>query len=72
MPGRSKKGRSLGNAEDIGRQTRAYEAAGAKHLVYDLRFRYADWYEQIDLLGKKVYPPSRLRGKSRFDQNSLL
>jgi hypothetical protein len=37
-------------------ERRAHEAAGANHLVYDLRFRYADWYEQIDLLGKEVLP----------------
>jgi alkanesulfonate monooxygenase SsuD/methylene tetrahydromethanopterin reductase-like flavin-dependent oxidoreductase (luciferase family) len=45
-----------GNAEDIVRETRAYEAAGANHVVYDLRFRYADWYEQIDLLGQEILP----------------
>jgi len=61
-----------GNAEDIVRETRAYEAAGANHLVYDLRFRYADWYEQIDLLGKEVLPALEAWGKPRFDQNSLL
>ena len=43
-----------GTPADIARETRAYEEAGADHIVYDLRFRYADWLEQIDLLGKEV------------------
>jgi len=38
---------------------RAYETAGADHIVYDLRFRYADWYEQIELLGREVLPALR-------------
>ena len=45
-----------GTPQDIVRDTRAYERAGADHIVYDLRLRYADWYEQIDLLGKEVLP----------------
>ena len=36
------------------RQTRAYQAVGADLVVFDLRFRYADWYQQIDLLGNEV------------------
>ena len=50
-----------GAPEDIVRDARAYEEAGADHIVFDLRFRYADWYEQIDLLGNIVLPA--LRGK---------
>jgi hypothetical protein len=48
-----------GTPADIVRDTRAYEEAGADHIVYDLRFRYADWLEQIDLLGKEVLPALR-------------
>lgn len=43
-----------GTPDDIAREARAYEQAGADHIVFDLRFRYADWYEQLDLLGKEV------------------
>ena len=43
----------------MARETRAYEEAGADHIVYDLRFRYADWLMQIDLLGKEVLPALR-------------
>lgn len=48
-----------GTPADIVRDTRAYEEAGAGHIVYDLRFRYADWYEQLDLLGQEVLPTLR-------------
>ena len=45
-----------GTPADVIRETRAYEDAGADHIVYDLRFRYADWHEQVDLLGQEVLP----------------
>ncbi|MFQ5850467.1 MAG: LLM class flavin-dependent oxidoreductase [Candidatus Binatia bacterium] len=48
-----------GTPDDIVRDTRNYEEAGLNHIVYDLRFRYADWFEQLDLLGKEVIPALR-------------
>jgi alkanesulfonate monooxygenase SsuD/methylene tetrahydromethanopterin reductase-like flavin-dependent oxidoreductase (luciferase family) len=45
-----------GTPEDIVRGTRAYQIAGADLVVFDLRFRSSDWYQQIDLLGKEVLP----------------
>ena len=48
-----------GTPEDVARDTRRYEEGGLNHIVYDLRFRYADWYEQIELLGKEVLPAVR-------------
>lgn len=48
-----------GTPRDIVRETRAYEEAGAEHIVYDLRFRYADWDAQIELLGEEVLPALR-------------
>jgi len=48
-----------GTPADIVRDTKRYEEAGLNHIVYDLRFRYADWYEQIDFLGKEVLPALR-------------
>jgi probable F420-dependent oxidoreductase len=48
-----------GTAADIACETRAYAEAGAGHIIYDLRFRYADWIEQIDLLGTEVLPALR-------------
>jgi alkanesulfonate monooxygenase SsuD/methylene tetrahydromethanopterin reductase-like flavin-dependent oxidoreductase (luciferase family) len=48
-----------GKPEDIVKDTKEYEKNGLNHIVYDLRFRYADWYEQIDYLGKEVLPALR-------------
>lgn len=48
-----------GKPEDIVKDTKEYEKNGLNHIVYDLRFRYADWYEQIDYLGKEVLPAMR-------------
>jgi alkanesulfonate monooxygenase SsuD/methylene tetrahydromethanopterin reductase-like flavin-dependent oxidoreductase (luciferase family) len=48
-----------GAPADIVRQSATYEAAGANHIVYDLRLRFNDWYAQIDLLGKEVLPALR-------------
>ncbi len=45
-----------GTPADIVRETRAYQAEGADLVVFDLRFRYRDWYEQIELLGEEVLP----------------
>ena len=49
-----------GSPADIVRECRAYEQAGADHIVFDLRLRFSDWYEQIDLLGREVL--TALRG----------
>ena len=48
-----------GSPAEIVRETQAYEQAGADHIVYDLRLRFADWDEQIDLLGREVLPALR-------------
>jgi alkanesulfonate monooxygenase SsuD/methylene tetrahydromethanopterin reductase-like flavin-dependent oxidoreductase (luciferase family) len=45
-----------GTPDDIVRQVRTYYAVGADLVVFDLRFRYPDWYQQIDLLGNEVLP----------------
>lgn len=48
-----------GTAADIIHETRAFEAAGAELVVFDLRLRYRDWYRQIELLGEQVLPELR-------------
>jgi alkanesulfonate monooxygenase SsuD/methylene tetrahydromethanopterin reductase-like flavin-dependent oxidoreductase (luciferase family) len=48
-----------GPPEEIVRETRAFQLAGAYHVVFDLRFRFSDWYQHIDLLGKDVLPALR-------------
>lgn len=45
-----------GTPADIIREGRAYQAAGADLVVFDLRLRYRDWYQQIELLGEQVLP----------------
>jgi alkanesulfonate monooxygenase SsuD/methylene tetrahydromethanopterin reductase-like flavin-dependent oxidoreductase (luciferase family) len=45
-----------GTPADIIRETLAYQAAGADFIVFDLRFRFPDWYQQIDVLGNEVLP----------------
>ena len=48
-----------GSPADIVRESRTYEQLGADHIVYDLRLRFSDWFEHIDLLGKEVLPALR-------------
>ena len=48
-----------GAPAEIAREARAYDKAGADLIVFDLRFRYAEWLEQIELLGKEVLPALR-------------
>jgi alkanesulfonate monooxygenase SsuD/methylene tetrahydromethanopterin reductase-like flavin-dependent oxidoreductase (luciferase family) len=45
-----------GTPLDIIREAQAYQVAGASLIVFDLRFRYSDWYQQIELLAKEVLP----------------
>ena len=53
----------VGSPADIVHGSRAYEAAGADHIIYDLRLRFDDWYEQLDLLGQEALPALRKGGE---------
>jgi alkanesulfonate monooxygenase SsuD/methylene tetrahydromethanopterin reductase-like flavin-dependent oxidoreductase (luciferase family) len=48
-----------GSPDDIVEECRKFEAAGCEHLVFDFRFKFERFFEQIELLGKEVLP--RLR-----------
>jgi probable F420-dependent oxidoreductase len=48
-----------GTAQDIVAATRRYEAAGAEHVIYDLRFRFEDLQFCMDVLGQEVLPELR-------------
>jgi alkanesulfonate monooxygenase SsuD/methylene tetrahydromethanopterin reductase-like flavin-dependent oxidoreductase (luciferase family) len=48
-----------GSPEDVVEECRKFEAAGCEHLVFDFRFKFDRFFEQIELLGKEVLP--RLR-----------
>ncbi len=49
-----------GNPDEAVAQCRKFEAAGVEHLVFDFRFKFDKWFEQIELLGSEVLP--QLRG----------
>ena len=48
-----------GSSTDIVRDTCAFRELGADHIVYDLRLRFGDWFDQIDWLGREVLPALR-------------
>lgn len=48
-----------GNPDDAVAECRKFEQAGCEHLVFDFRFKFHKWYEQIDLLGRHVLPSLR-------------
>ncbi|MGH9152559.1 MAG: LLM class flavin-dependent oxidoreductase [Acidimicrobiales bacterium] len=45
-----------GTPDDVVEECRKFEAAGCEHLVFDFRFKFDRWFEQIELLGKEVLP----------------
>lgn len=48
-----------GAPDDVAAECRKFEAAGCDHLVFDLRFKFDRWFEQIELLGTEVLPQLR-------------
>lgn len=48
-----------GDPDDVVEECRKFEAAGCEHLVFDFRFKFDRFFEQIELLGEEVLP--RLR-----------
>jgi alkanesulfonate monooxygenase SsuD/methylene tetrahydromethanopterin reductase-like flavin-dependent oxidoreductase (luciferase family) len=49
-----------GPPDAIVADVRKYHDAGLDHLVFDLRLRFADWFDCLTLLGEEVLP--QLRG----------
>jgi alkanesulfonate monooxygenase SsuD/methylene tetrahydromethanopterin reductase-like flavin-dependent oxidoreductase (luciferase family) len=45
-----------GNPDDVVEECRKFEDAGCEHLVFDFRFKFDRFFEQIELLGKEVLP----------------
>lgn len=45
-----------GPADQIAESIRRYHAAGLDHLVFDLRFRFDEWMECVQMLGEEVLP----------------
>ena len=45
-----------GNPDEAVEECKKFEAAGVEHLVFDFRFKFDKWFEQIELLGSEVLP----------------
>lgn len=48
-----------GNPDEAVVECKKFEALGVEHLVFDFRFKFDKWYEQIELLGQEVLPKLR-------------
>jgi alkanesulfonate monooxygenase SsuD/methylene tetrahydromethanopterin reductase-like flavin-dependent oxidoreductase (luciferase family) len=46
----------LGTPDEVVEECRKFEDTGCEHLVFDFRFKFDRWFEQIDLLGREVLP----------------
>jgi alkanesulfonate monooxygenase SsuD/methylene tetrahydromethanopterin reductase-like flavin-dependent oxidoreductase (luciferase family) len=45
-----------GDPDDVVAECRKFEEAGCEHLVFDFRFKFDRFFEQIELLGREVLP----------------
>lgn len=48
-----------GNPDEAVEEIRKFEAIGTEHLVFDFRFKFDRFFEQIELLGREVLPKLR-------------
>ncbi|MEQ9459956.1 MAG: LLM class flavin-dependent oxidoreductase, partial [Phycisphaeraceae bacterium] len=46
----------VGNPEQAVEELKKFEALGVEHLVFDFRFKFDRYFEQIELLGTEVIP----------------
>ena len=51
-----------GSPGEIVAECQRFEAVGVDHLVFDLRFRFDRWLEQVEMLGTEVLPRLGSRG----------
>ncbi|KQM80969.1 LLM class flavin-dependent oxidoreductase [Agromyces sp. Leaf222] len=49
----------VGNPDEAVEEIRKFEATGVDHLVFDFRFKFDRFFEQIELLGTEVLPKLR-------------
>ena len=49
----------VGNPDEAAAEVRKFAAAGVDHIVFDFRFKFSRWFEQLDLLGNHVLPQLR-------------
>ena len=43
-----------GTVDDVVEECERFAAIGTDHLVFDLRFRFDDYYDQMELLGEAI------------------
>ena len=48
-----------GTPDEAVEEIRKFEALGVEHLVFDFRFKFDRWFDQIELLGAEVLPKFR-------------
>jgi alkanesulfonate monooxygenase SsuD/methylene tetrahydromethanopterin reductase-like flavin-dependent oxidoreductase (luciferase family) len=44
----------VGTPDDAIAEIERFAAAGVEHLVFDLRFKFDRWFDQIEMLGSEV------------------
>lgn len=49
----------VGNPDEAAAEVRKFAASGVDHIVFDFRFKFGRWFEQLDLLGNHVLPQLR-------------
>ncbi|WP_207207048.1 LLM class flavin-dependent oxidoreductase [Agromyces binzhouensis] len=49
----------VGNPDEAVEELRKFEAIGTEHVVFDFRFKFDRFFEQIELLGTEVLPKIR-------------
>lgn len=52
----------VGTPDDALRELERFEEVGVEHLVFDLRFKFDRWFDQIELLSKAVVSRFRAQG----------
>lgn len=49
----------VGSPDQVVQQVKEFEQIGVDHLVFDFRFKFERWFDQIELLGSEVLPQLR-------------
>ncbi len=57
-----------GTADDVASGVARYEELGCDLLIFDFRFRFADWLEQIQILAEEVLPRVSVAEEARVAQ----
>ncbi|MHB2022628.1 MAG: LLM class flavin-dependent oxidoreductase [Mycobacteriales bacterium] len=52
----------VGDPQEAVLECKKFEALGVEHLVFDFRFKFDRWFDQIELLGGEVLPRLRADG----------